>query len=284
MRNNGLSENTIISVGRMLRVIGKHADLMKPEQIKEYLATATKKDGTPLKNSSKTRYVYSYERLMKVYNLKWDKPEFRFEEHVPLIPSTENISKIIGASTRRYATIFTLLAEIGLSGHELHKLSRKDIDTEKGIVRVRGYKGHASGTYKLKRRTLEMLREYLAKDTREHPFPRPKTMAEMWTKFKTRVADKLKQPELKYIQLRNLRNYSGAKVYNRLKDVIAVQRHLRHKRIETTMHYIRAIDLGEEEEFIVKTASNLKEATELIENGFEYVTEMDNVKIFRKRK
>jgi len=221
---------------------------------------------------------------MKTYNLKWEKPIFRFEEHVPLIPSTENISKIIGASTRRYATIFTLLAEIGLSGHELNKLSRKDIDTEKGIIRVRGYKGHASGTYKLKRRTLEMLREYLIKNPQEYPFPRSKTMREMWTKYRTRLARKLKQPELKNIQLKSLRNYSGAKLYNRLKDPIAVMRHLRHKRIETTMHYIRAIELGEEEDFICKTATNVKEAIALVENGFEYVTDMDNLKIFRKRK
>jgi len=44
MRNNGLAENTIISIGRILRKISKHADLTKPEQVKEYIATAIKQD------------------------------------------------------------------------------------------------------------------------------------------------------------------------------------------------------------------------------------------------
>jgi len=40
----------------------------------------------------------------------------------------------------------------------------------------------------------------------------------------------------------------------------------------------------EEKEYTVKTASNTKEATKLLEAGYQYVTEMDNTKIFRKRK
>jgi integrase len=284
LRNDGKAENTIISTCRCLTRISKHADLSNPEEVRTYISTAKRKDGNPLSNTTKTRFAYSYDSLCKAYGIEWNKPRFRFEEHVPLIPSTENVNKIIGASTKRYSIIFTLLAEIGLSGQELHKLSRKDIDTEKGIIRVRGYKGHASGTYKLKKRTLEMLRDYLAKNPQEHPFPKPKTMGEIWLTFRNRVADNLKQPELKRIQLRHLRNYSGANLYNRLKDPIAVMRHLRHKKLETTMHYLSAIDLNEEEDFVVRTANTLQQAVELVENGFQYVTDMDNIKIFRKRK
>jgi hypothetical protein len=32
------------------------------------------------------------------------------------------------------------------------------------------------------------------------------------------------------------------------------------------------------------SASNIKEATQLMETGFEYVTEIDGTKLFRKRK
>lgn len=38
------------------------------------------------------------------------------------------------------------------------------------------------------------------------------------------------------------------------------------------------------EDFICKAAANVKEATELIEAGFDYACEMANVKLFRKRK
>jgi len=38
------------------------------------------------------------------------------------------------------------------------------------------------------------------------------------------------------------------------------------------------------DEFHVKTAKTVEEACKLVEVGFEYVTEIDGVKIFRKRK
>ena len=37
-------------------------------------------------------------------------------------------------------------------------------------------------------------------------------------------------------------------------------------------------------EYIVKTTKTTKEARKLIEEGFEYVTKMDGVMLFRKRK
>ncbi len=39
-----------------------------------------------------------------------------------------------------------------------------------------------------------------------------------------------------------------------------------------------------DKEYTVKTAKTAEEARKLIENGFEYVTEMDGLKLFRKRK
>ncbi|MEM1551929.1 MAG: hypothetical protein QXS01_01310 [Candidatus Bathyarchaeia archaeon] len=38
------------------------------------------------------------------------------------------------------------------------------------------------------------------------------------------------------------------------------------------------------DEFHVRTAKTVEEACRLVEVGFEYVTEIDGVKIFRKRK
>jgi hypothetical protein len=44
------------------------------------------------------------------------------------------------------------------------------------------------------------------------------------------------------------------------------------------------ITFNEEDEYTVKTATNIKEATALIESCFQYVTEMDGTKLFRKSK
>ena len=60
---------------------------------------------------------------------------------------------IINSATERYAVVFKILAETGAEGHELAKVARTDIDTEQGIISIKGCKGHASGTYKLKTQT-----------------------------------------------------------------------------------------------------------------------------------
>ena len=50
------------------------------------------------------------------------------------------------------------------------------------------------------------------------------------------------------------------------------------------MHYIRGITIGGEEEYTCKTAQTIEEAAQLIENGFQYVTEIEGTKLFKKRK
>ena len=60
---------------------------------------------------------------------------------------------------------------------------------------------------------------------------------------------------------------------------------LGHKRIENTLVlvYTHLVNFATNE-YTCKVATNLNEATLLIEPGFEYVTEMDRIKLFRKRK
>jgi hypothetical protein len=50
------------------------------------------------------------------------------------------------------------------------------------------------------------------------------------------------------------------------------------------MHYLRAIVLDGEEEYICKTAKTLEEASKLIELGFTKADEIDGIHLYRKRK
>jgi hypothetical protein len=61
-----------------------------------------------------------------------------------------------------------------------------------------------------------------------------------------------------------------------------------HRAIKSTMLYINIENAiysqGNLEEFHVKVAHNLYEACGLLEVDFEYVTDVDGAKLFRKRK
>jgi len=63
--------------------------------------------------------------------------------------------------------------------------------------------------------------------------------------------------------------------------------HLGHKKIEDTLLYVQLAETIFKEttdEFTVRVAKSLDDACNLLEAGFEYVTDMDEVKLFRKRK
>jgi len=75
--------------------------------------------------------------------------------------------------------------------------------------------------------------------------------------------------------------------YHKTKDIVHVQRLLGHKNIQNTLIYItieNALFTDANDEFHVRTTKTVEEACKLVEVGFEYVTEIDGVKIFRKRK
>jgi hypothetical protein len=62
------------------------------------------------------------------------------------------------------------------------------------------------------------------------------------------------------------------------------QKLLEHRNIKTTLRYTQLIALPQNEENICKTAKTVEETKELVEAGFQYVTDVDDLKVFRKLK
>ena len=285
MKANGIQEATCRQINYKLKELARNTDIFNPKTVKEYISEATNQiTGDPLSQETRNKFAYAYTKFCEVHEIFWKRPYYKVDEKTPLIPTTENVGLIINNASQKYATIFTILAETGAEGKELQKTDRDHIDTEQGILNITGTKGHGSGSYKLKTKTAEMLRIYLHKYPEKYPFPKSNIMGQVWRDTREKTAKKLCKPELLKIPLKNLRNYSGAKLYYKTQDPIAVMRHLRHKKLETTMHYIRGITIGGEEEYTCKTAKTIQEATQLIEAGLQYVTEIDETKLFRKRK
>jgi integrase len=278
-QNSGKAKNTLISISHSLRQLSQHADLREPEQVKSYLANNNK-----ISNATKTKHVFAYDYFCKANGIQWEKPHYKTERKIPLIPTTENIHKIISASTQKYATIFTILAETGLEAKELETMKRNSIDVERGIINAEGCKGHNSRSFKLKQQTADLLRTYLERNTGEYPFPSSDSMGEMWRRTRNRLAKKISQPQLKQIPMRNLRHHFATVKYDQTKDILLVKQLLGHKKIETTMFYTQLVTFTEEDEYTVKTATNIKEATDLLEHGFTYIQEIDGIKLYRKRK
>jgi hypothetical protein len=72
--------------------------------------------------------------------------------------------------------------------------------------------------------------------------------------------------------------------YHHTKDIVHVQNLLGHRSILNTMRYVRLVNFPNEDEWTCKVAKTVDEAKTLVESGFDYVTDMEGHKLFRKRK
>jgi hypothetical protein len=129
-----------------------------------------------------------------------------------------------------------------------------------------------------------MLKTYIARmDSKERLFPIAGQMTKGWIKYRRRQSQKLADPSLLRIRLYDLRHYQACRTYHQTKDVLYTKQKLGGKKFETALFYLQYMDFGSEE-YHSATARTVDEAKALIEQGFEYVTDIDDVKLFRKRK
>jgi len=103
-----------------------------------------------------------------------------------------------------------------------------------------------------------------------------------------RLAHEHKNPRLLHISFHTLRHWKATTEYHKTKDILHVKNMLGHVSLDNTLIYINLEQavFGESnsQEFHVKVAHNLEEACELVKVGFDYVCEMEDAKLFRKRK
>jgi len=88
---------------------------------------------------------------------------------------------------------------------------------------------------------------------------------------------------IKGIRLYDLRHFYATMLYHKTKDILFVKQQLGHRKIENTLIYTQLIGL-QNDEYTSADVRTVDEAKQLIEQGFDYVTEVDGVKLFRKRK
>ena len=282
LKNNGKADSTIKFVDKALTRIGKYADLNSPEQVKRFIANIEASD------NYRRNLCFAYKQYCDCYKITWQKPTYYQEPKTIRIPTTAHIDMLIANSGKIMAVKLTLSKETGLRPIEVCNLKVKDIDLEQKIVYPTTAKHGSARALKISNSLQEMLRTHID-EHRLNPNDKlfkgdSENYGKHYRLHRNRLAERLHKPELKSIRLYDLRHYFATRLYAKTRDILLVKQQMGHKKIETTLIYTQLLNINEEEEFTCKTATNIKEATALIENGFEYVTEMDGLKLFKKRK
>jgi len=262
LKTRGLSENTLKDISAKLRFLGKHANLNNPLEVNKFISNIA------ASNAYEHNLIKVYGYYVRNNKLEWDRPKYRFERKPIKIPSEENVNLIIEKSSKMYAVIFTVLKETGAMPYELSKVSLSDIDLDKGLLSVQGFKGHASRTFKLRPNTVAKLKWYVAHyGNKAKLFPGSEYLSKAWRRNRNSVAKQ--NPILKSIHLYHLRHFFASTFYHRYRDPILLMQMMGHKDLQRVMTYVQLLANPSDDEWTCKTARTIDECKALIESGFE---------------
>jgi integrase len=278
LKRNGYAEGTILTRARLIRILANRgADLYDPESVKTVIADQKWSEGR------KANAIKTYSNFLKMTGGKWTPPICRNVERLPFIPTEAEIDSLISACTRKISVFLQIMKETGMRCGEVWQLRWTDIDTESGTMRATPEKGSKPRQFRVSTRLLTMLDRLPRNNVQVFGQWKLKNMRRTYERQRNRLADKFCNPRLRQITFHTLRHWRATTEYHRTRDILHVMQMLGHRNIKNTLKYTQLISL-KDDDYTCKTATTVKEASELVESGFEYVTELQGVKLFRKRK
>ena len=210
--------------------------------------------------------------------------KFKPNQKLPWLPLESEVDQLIAGCSRRVSSFLQLLKETGARCGEAWALNWIDIDVERGIVTINAPEKHGKPRQaKMSGKLTAMLNSLPRIDERVFGRKQLNYFRQAFMKQRARTAYKLQNPRINRITFHTFRHFFGTMEYHRTKDLLHVQQKLGHRSVLSTMLYTQLVDF-ESDDYHVKTAKNLREDEELISAGFEYVTEREDVKVYRKRK
>jgi integrase len=281
LKLQGYSEVTIDDWSYKLDRLAKNSDLDNPESVKKYLAF---RDWA---QSTKHSICVAYTAFLKWQGKTWTAPKYVGIQKIPeFIPTEQEIDALIAGCGKKTAVILQTLKETGMRIGECLSLTWTSINFEAHTITLNTPEKHSlPRIFKVSTKLTGMLQTMPKQSDRIFPNSRRAATTNLWRQRKT-IATKLANPRIAKIHFHLIRHWYGTMEYHKRQDLVTVQRLLGHKSILNTQLYVNLEQAIFEanDQYNVKLASNIDEACKLLEVGFEYVTEMDGKKLFRKRK
>lgn len=281
MRKEGYAESTIASRGaRLRRLVKLNADLIHPESVKEVIATQSN-----WSESRKEAMVWTYDLWTKWLGIEWKKPIYKALRKIPFIPQEREIDDIIASCNKHVAAFLQVAKETGARAGEIFNLKWTDIDSETRTVNITPEKGSNPRIFKMSNKLIAMLNTL----PEEHEqvfkhYSKLNYMRRSFERYRARTAYKLGNPRILKITFHTLRHWKATTEYHKTKDILYVMKLLGHRNIKNTLLYTQLVKFKEKDDFVCKVAKTPKEVKKLIENGFEYICDQNDLKFFRKRK
>jgi len=270
-------------------LLKNRVDLSNPDDVVKFLNVCSWASGT------KDIAIHAYRDYLDMLGLTTIQlPKIRREDKLPFIPLENELDATISYARCKTCSFLRVLKDTAVRPVEAWRLKWLDIDIVNRCVTITPAKYSRSRVLKISEQTLNMLlslprkNEYVFSvsgkterftDELEH-------FTRNYNKMRRRVAKKLQNPRIKLISLKTFRHWKATMEYIRTKDILHVKEMLGHVNINNTLKYIHLANAitQQNDEFVCKVAQSVNDAKELIESGFDYVTDINGLKLFKKRK
>ncbi len=282
LRKQGIKETTIGTYSKYIEILAKNGNIFDPEDTKLTIATHFKDQNT------KRLATYAYDAFLKYIGIKWEKPQYRKEDKKVFIPNDKELLLAINSGTKQSIVFSRLVYETGARLNEAQRVEWTDLDQERNKITINASKNGNARILTVSKELLNLLRS-LPK-TEKTVFPK-RLLNSRQANFNRRMKKLSRQqnnPRFSKIHHHTFRHCKALREYHITKNILHVKRVLGHKSINTTMRYV---ELYEEiytnlkpENYICETASTINEAKNLIEQGFEYVSEIEGEQLYKKVK
>lgn len=282
LKRDGKAETTLISLSRNLDHLSRHIDIGNPIKVTSYISNLQ------VKNSYKNRLLNSYSHFIEFYKIEYKLHYYQKQSKLVNPPTTEQLQSLISASRYPLSLKLWVLMETGLRKIELCNLNTNDFNSQTQTLHPTTAKGGNPRILKLSDALTAQLTKYI-KENKRQPTESlfnttTKSLSNAYINLRKRTAIKLTQPELTKIRLHDFRHYYGTKLYQETKDILFVKQQMGHKSLNSTLIYTHILQFENNDNYTVKVATTIEQETELIEHGFTFVTNRDNIHIYKKRK
>jgi integrase len=281
MKNNNKADSTINFTRKALMFLSKHVNISKPEAVKQFIAQMDRKNGY------KHNLCVAYNHYCKFHQIQWTMPVYRNEEREIVPPRKDKILMLIAEASKTTSIKLQLSMETGLRPVELCRLIVKDFHIEERIITPLTAKRGNPRSLKISQQLATRIQEHM---TKKNLKPTDKIFCgnsddygKHYRAMRNKLAEKINDPSIRAIRLYDLRHYFCTKKLYELQNPYTVMHLMGHKKLTTTQKYMHLLSLADEE-WECQGAETKQQAIQLIEAGFQYVTTIEGIQLFKKRK
>jgi len=279
MSQEAYSTETRVRYERSLRtLINRGADLTNPESVKNVISMQKWQDGTKQSVTNAVLLFYKFNGITAQL------PNYKIQPKIAFIPTEAEIDQLISGCKHRLATFLQTLKETACRYGEAYALEWTDFDSENQTITINHpEKGSLPRQPHISTQLQAMINQLPRTSNKIFDYGSKDIIRKNFQRARRRIAKNTGNPRLLQIHFHTFRHWKASTFYHDTNNVIKTMQLLGHKCLNNTQRYIQLFpDLPDK--YVTEISYTLEEDKKLLDAGYEFQTERDGAKLYRKRK